>query len=473
MNHKAINLLRNFSYTLSSNLLSLIISTLVVLIIPKFIGVEEYGYWQLYIFYTGYVGFFHFGWNDGIYLRYGGEHYEKLNKRLFHSQFYMLVMLQALFFVSFILISFVFLDSGNRLFVLQMTSFCMLIVNSRYMLLFLLQATNRIKDYARVTILDRVLYAILIISSLTINFIDFKWMITFDLVGKSLSLIYAMYLCKDIVFSKTFSFYFSFKEMIDNIHVGIKLMFSNFASKLIIGVVRFGVERSWSVSTFGKVSLTLSISGMMMIFINAIGIILFPLLRRSPEEKLPTVYITMRDFLMAILLGILFIYYPLKEILINWLPHYEEGLKYMALLFPMLLFEGKMALLINTYLKTLRKEKMMLTINLIVLTISIIITVITTIIFKNLDLAVLSIVIILAIRSIFSELYLSKILKVSVAKDIILELGLTVLFIFIAWFIDSWYIIIIYFMAYVVYLIIKYKDLTVTYRNIIKILVKS
>ena len=72
MNNKALDFIKNFSYTLSSNLLSLVISTLVVLIIPKLIGVEEYGYWQLYIFYTSYIGFLHFGWNDGIYLRYGG-----------------------------------------------------------------------------------------------------------------------------------------------------------------------------------------------------------------------------------------------------------------------------------------------------------------------------------------------------------------------------------------------------------------
>lgn len=73
MNSKVINFIKNFSYTLTSNLLSLLVSTLVILIIPKLLGVQEYGYWQLYIFYSSYVGFLHFGWNDGIYLRYGGK----------------------------------------------------------------------------------------------------------------------------------------------------------------------------------------------------------------------------------------------------------------------------------------------------------------------------------------------------------------------------------------------------------------
>ena len=78
MNSKAIEFIKNMSYSISSNLVSLIISTIVILIIPKIIGVEEYGYWQLYLFYTSYIGFLHFGWNDGIYLRYGGKEYKKL-----------------------------------------------------------------------------------------------------------------------------------------------------------------------------------------------------------------------------------------------------------------------------------------------------------------------------------------------------------------------------------------------------------
>ena len=80
MKEKLIDLVKNFSYSLTSNLISLIISTLVVLVIPRIIGVEDYGFWQLYLFYSSYIGFLHFGWNDGIYLRYGGEEYDDLDK---------------------------------------------------------------------------------------------------------------------------------------------------------------------------------------------------------------------------------------------------------------------------------------------------------------------------------------------------------------------------------------------------------
>ncbi|MDP5274718.1 hypothetical protein [Chengkuizengella axinellae] len=290
MNKKFIHFMKNFSYSLTSNLVSFIISILIVLIIPKLIGVEEYGYWQLYIFYVSYVGFLHFGWNDGIYLRYGGKDYEKLDKPLFYSQFIMLMMSQAIF-TSFIFVySSLFVSNINKVFIFQTIAFVLLIVNARVMLQLILQSTNRIKEYAQITIMDKLLYMILIITFLLIGIRDFKFMIIADIIGKFISLLYAIYCCRDLVIHRISTFYFSFKETVINVSVGIKLMFSNIASMLIIGNVRFGIERTWDVSTFGKVSLTLSISNLMMLFINAMGIIMFPVLRRTDEERLPSIY---------------------------------------------------------------------------------------------------------------------------------------------------------------------------------------
>lgn len=472
MNNKAISFIKNFSYTLTSNLISLIVSSIVVLIIPKLIGVEEYGFWQLYLFYSSYVGFMHFGWNDGIYLRYGGKEYEDLDKGLFFSQFLMLIVSQIVFAVILFASSAIITDDINRLFILQMVGLALIIVNTRYMLLYILQTTNRIKNYAQITMMDRIIYIILIVSFLILGIREYKLMIVADLVGKLVSLLYAMYCCKDIVFRKITSFYISFSETMENINVGIKLMFANIASMLIIGVVRFGIERSWDVATFGKLSLTLSISNMTMLFINAIGIIMFPILRRTDQIKLSDIYITMRDFLMVILLGVLIGYYPLKLMMSAWLPQYAESLMYMALVFPMFIYEGKMALLINTYLKTLRQEKMMLKVNLISLALSMVITLISTQILKDLYLAIVSIVVLLAFRAVLAEMYLSKILKISMFKDIALELELTLLFILSGWFINSWYAVLIYGLGYLAYLFIKKKDIIGTMSSI-KLLMKD
>ncbi|WP_413307039.1 lipopolysaccharide biosynthesis protein [Bacillus sp. 1P10SD] len=462
LNNKAFTFIKNFSYTLSSNLISILISTVLILIVPKWIGVEDYGYWQLYLFYSSYVGFLHFGWNDGIYLRYGGKDYNDLNKELFFSQFWMLIVFQVLIGFVIIGVSATLSLDVNKLFILQMTALCMLLVNGRLMLIFILQATNRIKEYAHITLMERILYCCLILLFLLVGIRQYKVLIFADIIGKLVTLVYATYCCREIVFNKVSSFYFNLRETVKNVSVGIKLMFANVASMLIIGIVRFGIERNWNVSTFGKVSLVMSISSLMMVFIDAVGIVMFPVLRRTNQDKLPMLYTTMRTFLMVPLLGLLIVYYPMKVILTVWLPQYSESLLYMALLFPMCVYEGKMALLINTYLKTLRKEKLMLTFNLASVVLSAILTILFTIMFKSLPLAIVSIVILLAFRCVLAEIFLSKIINVTVNKDIILELILTIIFILSGWFISSLLGVGLYLAAYGLYLLIQKKDIQAT-----------
>ncbi len=48
---------RNLYYTVGANFITLAISVLLNLFVPKLLGVREYSYWQLYVFYSSYVGF--------------------------------------------------------------------------------------------------------------------------------------------------------------------------------------------------------------------------------------------------------------------------------------------------------------------------------------------------------------------------------------------------------------------------------
>lgn len=472
LNLKAMSFIKNISYTITSNLITLIVSILITLIIPKLIGIQEYGYWQLYLFYVSYVGFLHFGWNDGVYLRYGGKNYNDIDKKLLNSQFVMLSLSQIIIGLIILTINERIGTGYDKNYVVKMVSIALVLTNLRYLFLYILQATNRIKDYANITIIDRAIYIILIIILIGLGVRDYKVLIIADIIGRMVSLVLALYLCRDITFLKINDIKFNFNEAYENITAGSKLMIANIASMLIVGTIRFGIEKVWDVETFGKVSLTLSISNMMMIFINAIGIIMFPLLRQTEKRNLSNIYFILRDFLMLLLLGLLIFYYPLKTAMTIWLPQYEESLLFMALIFPIFIYEGKVALLINTYFKTLRKEKLMLKINLITMSISVILTYLSTFIFRSLTVTIANIVILLAFRSIFAEYHLAKILKIEISKDVLLELLLTLIFILSGWFVNSWMTMLIYGVSYMIYLLIKRNDINRTIRNI-KLLMKA
>ena len=459
MNTKFKNILENITYTFTANILTMLISVIMTLILPKFLGVTDYSYYQLYIFFVSYVGFFHFGWIDGIYLKIGGMEYSDLEKSNYITQFWMLNALEIVIAAIISIFALFTIKNIDKSLVMIATSVCGVITILRTYLLFILQSTNRIKEYAKYTRLDRFIYFALVIIFLFLGFNNYKIILYIDIFSKLVALILCVNKMKDIVFGKLNISKNILFEIFENISIGIKLMLANIASTLIIGVIRFGIQRNWDIETFGKISLTLNISNLLMTFINAVAVIMFPLLRREEESNLPKIYVILRNTLMIFLYMMLIFYYPLKLILSTWLPQYADSLRYMALLFPICIYESKMSMLINTYLKSFRKEKSMLIINTISLILSLILTILSVFILNNLTLAILSIVFLLGFRCVIGELVLTKIMNILIYKDIILETVLTAIFIISSWFINNMFCSIIYTCFYLIYVFIKRKDI--------------
>lgn len=472
MNSAVKKFAKNFSYTFITHILATVISIVLILIVPRFISINDYGYWQLYIFYISYISYMSLGLTDGAYLRYGGYEYKDLNKKVFVSQYWFLVVLE-IFISSSIVLFYMLISTGtSKTIVVLFTCLAGILIVPRSLLMFMLQATNRIKESSIMLMIERVIYFILVIIFLISGIKQFEYLIVADIIGKVFSVFYSFYVCKELVVGKFESVKMSIKEIVINISVGSKLLFANLASMLIIGIVRFFIEVNWSIETFGKIALTLSISNMLMLFINAIAAVLFPTLKRTRQERLPAIYKKVRTLITIPLVGLLVFYYPVKVILSAWLPQYADSLTYMALLFPMCLYEGKMLLLINTYLKTLRKEKWMLIINLITVAMSLVLTCISVFVLNSLNLTILCIILLLAFRCIVAEIYLARFLNIEVKKDIILELSITIIFIVISWYLSVMSALFIYLVVYIIYLIIKKRDIIDLWRNV-KMLIKS
>lgn len=421
-------LFKNISYTMTSNLMTLVISTVLVLVVPKFIGIEEYGYWQLYVFYSNYVGVLTFGWADGVYLRYGGRDYEDLNKDLFHSQFIMLLIAQIIIFLIIIQSAF-FISNANKAFVFKSIAIYLILFNMKTFVQYILQDTSRIREYSIVNSIGKVFYFLFVIIALFFKVTDFRILIAADLVGSSISLVISMLYVRDIIFRRFSKFYWSFKETWANLSSGINLMIANLAGMLVVGIVRYGIEWRWGVKVFGKVSLVLSISNFLITFVSAVSLVLYPTLRKIGIKKAKEIFKSISSVLMLLLLGALFIFYPLDYLLPKWLPKYNSSLSYLAVLFPIFIYQGKFDLLINTYMKTLRFEKVLLRINIATVTFSIFVTIIDTLVIQNVAIAMFSIIVILFFQCFLGEIYIAKKMKVKVAKSLFQETLIILIFI--------------------------------------------
>ena len=465
MKNKFVGLLKNLSYSITANGLSLLISVFMILIVTNKFGVEEYGYYQLYTFYVSYAGFFTFGWVDGIYLRYGGKNYEDLDRSLFVSQFWLMLFIEIIFSILIVFWGST-LYSVDKKFIIIMFAINIIILSVRGIFVYVFQSTNKIREFAILTYIEKLVFLFVTILVIFLKINRYEFLVFGDLLGKFLSFIYCIVVSRDFVFGKQASGLVVKKEIYKNVTAGAKLLMANIASMLIIGIVRYLIELNWSIEVFGKVSFSMNLSNMIIIFINAIGIVLFPMLRKVDDSQLKKIYTYLSAGLMSMLFIILLFYYPMKVVLSMWLPHYKDSLDYLALLFPICLFESKMSLLINTFLKVLRKENLLLLINFISVFISAILSVVSVLIFKNIELSILTITIVLGFRCLLAEIIISKLFNIKVFNNFIFEALLVIVFVFTGWYIDNFLSTLIYLVFLLIYLYSKKKTLIELFRYV-------
>ena len=462
MNTKVKQILSKFSYVIFSNFITLLTSFVAVMVLPKVIGVTEYGYWQLYIFYVAYVGFTHLGWVDGLYLKLGGRSFSGLKKEEFSDQVQLLAIFSTLLMVLGIVLSLFFVDEANKKIIYIMFCVNILVVNVRTAIVYVMQATNMLKESSRILILDRAIYIVTILALLLFGVRDYRQLILADILAKVISLVYSFVISKNMTYRLVRITRSGLLEAYDNVRVGINLMFSNIASSFIIGVIRIGIKNTWGIESFSKISLTLNISNLMMIFINAIGVVIFPILKKMDDKRLNIIYISLRRLLVFTILFVMILYYPLKLVLDFWLPNYHESFVYLALVFPISVFEGRMSLLINPYFKALRMEKTIKFINFFVLAVSVILTGVNYLLFKNMTMYIMSIIILLGLRAGVSEWILGKRLRLDLRRDMAMELMVILVFILSSWWMSSPINLFIYIAAYAGYVIINLKNIKET-----------
>lgn len=433
-----LKLLKNFSYTILSNLGNALVSTLVVFIIPKLISQHDYGMFQIFLFYFSYAGLIQFGWLDGIYLRYGGAYYHELDKGNLRGQFRLYTLFQLLVCIGIITYG-MLTFSGLPLNLLILIILGILVTNEKSFFQFVLQLSNRISEFSFSTILSAVVYALFVAILLLIGIRNYHFFIWANILGQVCALIYGIWVCKDI-FSSHDHVRYNFFEIKKNISAGVKISFSSIAGMLILGIVRLGVQTQWSVATFGKVSLVLSICNLLMLFINAASLVLFPVLRRLNNDNMLKIYRSISNILMPLMYLMLILYYPIELLISLWLPKYQGTLIFMAVLFPLGLYQGKFEVLSNTFFKVWRMETYLMIVNLIALIVSGIFTVFFSLCYKDLNLLILSIIFTLAIRSFCSDWILFKKKSIKLFFSFIEETIIVFIFIlsnvFLIWYLS-------------------------------------
>lgn len=354
--------LRNIKYTFLAQLVVMGVGVLKTLLIPSFLSVESYGYWQLYLFYLSYIGFFYLGFNDGILLKYGKYDYNELPLSVMRTsiRFY-LVMLLA-FSIAFSMYAGMIQDAEKRL-IMGVIGVSILMYGINGVLVYIFLITNQIKLYSIFTSIDQVAILVFAVIMLISGQSNYQLLIVVSFVSKLVLVIAMIYLCKELFLGKTDSIVVGMREFADNIKCGLALMLAQIMGMLLTGLGKVFIEYSANITEYAYYSFGISVINIIMICVTAFATVMYPMLSRVNSDDLPRHFYTFCNYVTAFNTISLIAYFPAAFFVKTIFPQYTPVLEYLFILFALLTWQAKTNIVINPYFRVLRKERSMLNIN--------------------------------------------------------------------------------------------------------------
>lgn len=448
-------LTKNITLSLFAQIISLLVSFMLGIIVPKFINEYQYAYWHTFLLYVSYVGVLHFGLLDGIVLRYAQYDYEDLDKDIIRSQFAALLVLCSI--SCFVLTIFSFGKAGLTGTITVLVACGIITKNIFAFNSFLFQLTNRINKYAFVVITQRLAYGVFVLLLIVFRQQNYIWYCIADLAGDCFGIILSIIYNKELYFGKLMPVREILSEMKQNISAGIFLLIANWTAMLLVGSAKMVIEWKWGTLVFGKTAFAFSVSNLVLAFVSAISVVLFPALKRMKQESLPSFYKELRNIVSPLLfLGLIF-YYPECWLLEKWLPAYTSSLSYLGLLTPIVVYTTKVSLLTNNYLKAYRKEKVLFSLNILSVLLAFVLYGASAYLLNSINIMLLAVVFVVMFRSLLSEVFVMNIVNIDLKKEFIIEFAVTIAFLFSTQINGRWNGFLFYL---VVLLIYSYVNIT-------------
>lgn len=318
---------------LGANLLNLMFSVLANILLPKFLSLNCYAEIKTFQLYVGYCGILHLGYEDGLYIKYGGKSLREIDQKrikedLSTLSIFQLTIVTVLIGIAMFLNDFTLIACTIAVFPLNIIS-C-------YKLLF--QATGEFDLYARVSNVVTIMTFTINIALLLLGFSsEYKYYLCFY-VGLDF-----LVMCVCVRLFKKRSAYvsmqnrvtFSWKLMIDNIKSGIFLMFGNFSSMILTGMDRWFIKALMDNTAFAMYSFAVSMEGLMNVVVSPISTTLYNYFCLHIDK---TELIKKKNMIVLFSTAVVSCAFPAKFILETFLSDYLEAVDVMFYLFSAQIF---------------------------------------------------------------------------------------------------------------------------------------
>lgn len=448
---------RNFGVALVVQGFAFIVSATTSFIVPKVVGAEPFGYWQLFLFYVGFVGFLQFGLSDGVYLRFGGRKRSDIDAESVGGQFVVCLASQVLIGVLLAIVA-GFVSDPNRSHVILAIAVMTPIMNAKRYWGYVFQAMNETKRFSYSVLVSALAFFVPMTVLLLSKVDTFEpYMISYVLAELA-SLCYCLLFVRGLLVNPLSGLVKSFRDSWSSIRVGVKLLIATLASTLVLGSARLVIDTIWSIRTFGLVSLAITMVGFFLTLMAQASMVLYPALRQSGTADRRSVVLRLRA-LTTVFLPIAYVaYFPIRWILGLWLPSYSEAFVLASILMPVCVFDGLMQILYSTYFKVTRREKDLMILNLVTVATSFVVVAVAGFGLGRVDLVLLGPSIAAAGRAAVADRMMMKELEVASRGELLANLALGFGFVLAVRALDPGLAALLTIIAYVAYVLWRRSD---------------
>jgi O-antigen/teichoic acid export membrane protein len=222
--------------SLTSQFILLLISSVQYIVLPKYLDLGDYGYWQLFILYGSYIGILQFGFVDGILIKWAGKNLSEIDQE-YNLAFGFLIVEQVLV-ISLLAILVNLIHGFENRWLANIFIIYAFVINLTSFFTFSSQALKKFKLLSCINILSGITLLIFIAISYLNNILNYKSLI-YATMGTALFilLIYIIHFRKNI-FIEHFQFAKIWKYGLTHICVGFFVLIGNYISIIILNADR-------------------------------------------------------------------------------------------------------------------------------------------------------------------------------------------------------------------------------------------
>lgn len=332
----------------------LLLSFIQGLIVPKFLSVESYGYFQVFRLFASYVGILHLGFIDGALVRWAGKGLAQIDNEL-KAAFKFLVLELAVIIIPSSLVCYFLLKPPFQEIALIVLAFAF-VVDLGYLFIFAAQAARRFKLLTAIHVGRGLVAMILIIVFFVAGKLDYHYVIFALLVSQLLFALALVFWFRRYLGGKTKSpsLWAYGKE---NISIGIFVLLGNLIIALFFTIDRLMVNSLFSIEQFAIYAFALVVANVAYGFAVAVSRVFFPYLSGAAPELRTRAYQLGKPAIILAWAGTLVVYFPLTWLIQSYLPHYVASLPIMKILLCTVGFGSLVQILHANYYMAYRKQR--------------------------------------------------------------------------------------------------------------------